>query len=215
MRRRLRPTKARFSSGRLGRLVLFIVSITASVAVTGQTVDSRAQAKNPATIKQEVPDNPSPHDPPEQPLPYSHKTHLALGLTCATCHVNPEPGRLMTFPATSRCMQCHIATAKNRPAIQKLAEYAKSGESVPWVRVYNLLPGVQWSHRRHLQAGLKCEMCHGQVSQMARMSETTSVTTMYSCYHCHQTHSASAVCETCHVWPENPVASARPTANSR
>ncbi|MGH9438607.1 MAG: cytochrome c3 family protein, partial [Terriglobia bacterium] len=81
-------------------------------------------AQQPApteTIKQEVPNNPSIHTPPVQPIPYSHKTHLALGLTCATCHTNPDPGRLMTFPATSTCMQCHVAVAKDKPAIQKLA----------------------------------------------------------------------------------------------
>jgi hypothetical protein len=190
----------------MGRLALLIGGVAAALALTSPAAHSGSQAAKPAAVKQEVPDNPSPHNPPEQPLPYSHKTHLALGLTCATCHVNPDPGRLMTFPATSRCMQCHVATGKNRPSIQKLAEYAKSGQAVPWFRVYNLLPGVQWSHRRHLQAGLQCVMCHGQVSQMERMSEATSVTTMYSCYHCHQTHKASTICETCHVWPENPVA---------
>jgi Cytochrome c7 and related cytochrome c/Class III cytochrome C family len=163
------------------------------------------QAASSETVKQEVPDNPMPHEPPVQPIPYSHKTHLALGLTCATCHVNPDPGRLMTFPATSKCMQCHVAVAKNKPTIQKLALYAKSGKPIPWVRVYVLLDGVQWSHRKHIDAGMKCEMCHGQVAQMDRMSEATSVITMYSCYHCHQMHNAPTVCETCHVWPANPV----------
>ncbi|MGH9690328.1 MAG: cytochrome c3 family protein [Candidatus Acidiferrales bacterium] len=167
-------------------------------------------AQQPApteTIKQEVPNNPSIHTPPVQPIPYSHKTHLALGLTCATCHTNPDPGRLMTFPATSTCMQCHVAVAKDKPAIQKLASFAKSGEPIPWVRVYVLLAGVQWSHRKHLDAGMKCEMCHGQVAEMDHMSEATSVTTMYSCYHCHQMNNAPTVCETCHVWPANPVQS--------
>jgi cytochrome c7-like protein/class III cytochrome C family protein len=165
------------------------------------------QAPPAAAGKQEVPNNPSEHAPPVQPIPYSHKTHLALGLTCQTCHTNPDPGRLMTFPATSRCMQCHVAVAKDKPSIQKLAEYSRSATPIPWVRVYALLPGIQWSHRRHLQAGLECGMCHGQVSQIERMSEVTSVTTMYSCYHCHQIHNAPTVCETCHAWPENPVQS--------
>ena len=165
-----------------------------------------AQQAAPSGIaKQEVPNNPSVHTPPVQPIPYSHKTHLALGLTCATCHTNQDPGRLMTFPATSACMQCHVAVAKDKPDIQKLASYAKSGEPVPWVRVYVLLTGVQWSHRKHLEAGVKCEACHGQVAEMDRMSEVTSVTTMYSCYHCHQMNNAPTVCETCHAWPANPA----------
>lgn len=152
-------------------------------------------------VKQEVPDNPSPHTPPEQPIPYSHKLHLSIGLQCSTCHANLVAGNLMTFPATSTCMSCHSSVAKNQPAIQKLASYAKSNQPVPWVRVYKVLPGVNWSHRKHLDAGMKCQMCHGQVAEMEQMSEATSVTTMGVCLKCHMEHGAPTVCSTCHSWP--------------
>jgi len=148
--------------------------------------------------KQMVPDNPSEHTPPAQPIPYSHKKHLAFGLECKKCHSNPEPGKLMTFPATSTCMECHVTIAKNKPSIQKLAEYAKSKQAVPWVRVYTVLPGVAWNHRAHLDAGVKCETCHGQVREMDAIAEVTSVTTMYSCLHCHEMNQAKAACDTCH-----------------
>ncbi len=152
-------------------------------------------------VKQEVPDNPAEHAPPDQPIPYSHKTHLALGLPCATCHTNPDPGNLMTFPATARCMSCHHSIATKKPSIQKLASFSKSGQAIPWVRVYKVLPGVNWSHRKHLDAGMKCQMCHGQVAEMERMSESTSVTTMGVCLNCHKEHGAPVVCSTCHSWP--------------
>lgn len=153
------------------------------------------------TPHQEVPDNLAPHPAPTQPLPYSHKTHLALGLTCQNCHVNPDPGNLMTFPAARRCMQCHVNVAKDRPAIQKLTQFAKSGQPIPWVRVYQLTAGVDWSHRKHLQAGMQCVMCHGQVAEVDAMAETTGVTSMASCIGCHQAHNAPTVCQTCHSWP--------------
>ena len=89
---------------------------------------------------------------PEQPLPYSHKKHVAMGLECTFCHVNPEPGTQMTFPATSICMTCHQNMGKTKPDLAKLAEYAKSGETIPWVRVYKLLPGPRWSHRNSSQS---------------------------------------------------------------
>jgi hypothetical protein len=154
-----------------------------------------------AEVKQEVPDNPVEHAPPDQPIPYSHKSHLALGLPCTTCHTNPAPGNLMTFPATSTCMSCHISVATNKPAILKLTEYSKSKQPIPWVRVYKVLPGVSWTHKKHLDAGMKCQMCHGQVAQMDRMSEATSVTTMGVCLKCHMDHGAPVVCSTCHSWP--------------
>src|SRR5258708_2177528 len=76
---------------------------------------------SPQAAKQMVPDNPSEHAPPVQPVPYSHKKHLSLGLDCKDCHTNPEPGKLMSFPDTGKCLLCHAASAKDNPAIQKLA----------------------------------------------------------------------------------------------
>src|SRR5579859_1463424 len=96
----------------------------------------------PQAVKQMVPDNPSEHPAPVQPIPYSHKKHLAFGLECKNCHTNPDPGKLMTLPATSKCMECHVTIAKGKPAIEKLAEYSKSKQPIPWVRVYTVLPGV-------------------------------------------------------------------------
>ncbi len=153
---------------------------------------------SPQAANQMVPDNPSEHKPPVQPIPYSHKKHLSLGLDCKDCHTNPEPGKLMTLPETSKCMLCHVTVAKDKPPIQKLAEYAKSKQTIPWVRVYTMLPGVAWSHRTHLESGVTCETCHGPVRQMEAMSEVTSITTMYSCLNCHEMSHAKTACETCH-----------------
>jgi cytochrome c7-like protein len=181
-----------------------VVAMNAALFTALLCVAPNGGAQQPAAnaeVKQEVPDNPAEHAPPEQPLPYSHKTHLALGLPCATCHTNPAPGNLMTFPATSTCMSCHISIATKKPAIEKLAAFSKSRQPIPWIRVYQVLPGVTWTHRKHLDAGMKCQMCHGQVAQMDRMSEATSVTTMAVCLSCHKEHGAPTACSTCHSWP--------------
>jgi hypothetical protein len=79
---------------------------------------------------------------------------------------------------------------------------------VPWVRVYTVLPGVSWNHRRHLDAGMKCEMCHGDVSQMQVMTNVKSVTSMAGFIDCHTLHKAKTTCVTCHAaWaPEMVVA---------
>jgi hypothetical protein len=159
------------------------------------------QTTGTAEARNDVPDNPSEHAAPVQPIPYSHQTHLAFGLECKTCHRNPEPGNLMTFPATSTCMSCHSTVATEKPSIQKLASFAKSGQPIPWVRVYAIPQGVNWTHRKHLAAGIKCETCHGQVAELAAMSQVTSVTSMGVCINCHKLHSAPTVCQTCHSWP--------------
>jgi Cytochrome c7 and related cytochrome c len=152
-------------------------------------------------VKQEVPDNLAEHAAPVQPLPYSHKKHLALGLRCQQCHTNPDPGAEMTFPASTICMMCHNTIAKDRPAIVKLTELAKASKPIPWVRIYQVTPGVTWTHRRHLQAGMQCVMCHGDVARLDAMAQTTGVVAMASCISCHQAHNANTTCDTCHAWP--------------
>jgi hypothetical protein len=140
-----------------------------------------------------------PAPPPVQPLPYSHKTHLAQGLKCKECHANPDPGDRMTFAPASKCMACHLTIAKDQPAIQKLAGYAKSKEPIPWVRVYSVAAGVYWSHRSHLEAGLKCEDCHGRVADMDVIAKWKDVTTMQGCIACHRQNKAETGCEFCHA----------------
>lgn len=136
--------------------------------------------------------------PEAQPIPYSHKKHLAMGLKCQDCHPNPDPGERMTLPAASRCMTCHASAAKDRPAIRKLAEFAASKEPIPWVRFYSVPAGTYWSHRSHLAAGMTCRMCHGDVAQMEVMSKVTNVTSMAGCVECHQQRNAGTGCESCH-----------------
>jgi hypothetical protein len=135
---------------------------------------------------------------PVQPLPFIHKTHLSFQLSCKFCHTNPAPGNLMTLPAAQTCMSCHAAVATDKPAIQQLAAFVKSGKPIPWKPVYSVPGFVYWSHRTHLEAGLTCEMCHGNVAQMEVISRTTNVTTMAGCVACHRKKEAPTGCETCH-----------------
>jgi hypothetical protein len=95
-------------------------------------------------------------------------------------------------------MQCHATVAASSPAIQKLKQYNDSHKPVPWVRVYKVLPGTGFSHHTHLAAGMQCEMCHGQVSDMAMMAEVKSTTSMNGCRDCHMEHKAPTTCVTCH-----------------
>ena len=134
---------------------------------------------------------------PEQPIPYSHKQHLALRLACKDCHVNPDPGDAMSFPASSKCMTCHQAIKKDSPAIQKLAAFDRDKKDVPWVRVYKLPDFVFFSHKTHLDAGAKCEECHGQVAQRDRLFRESDLS-MAGCMSCHRDRNAAMGCESCH-----------------
>ncbi|MFN0101145.1 MAG: cytochrome c3 family protein [Bryobacteraceae bacterium] len=132
----------------------------------------------------------------EQPIPYSHKKHVALGLECSGCHTMPGKGEAATFPAESICMQCHVAVKKDSVAIQKLAEYVKAKKPVPWVRVYKLPDYVWFSHKIHGKAAA-CGKCHGDVGAREVMVKEKPMN-MNSCMNCHDEHKASNECNLCH-----------------
>jgi hypothetical protein len=184
---------------RYGFLFLLILPPVMAVLFFARQVVSARETAPPVPTQQDKAKPPATPAPPEQPIPYSHKTHLALGLMCLECHPNPEPGDRMTLPTTEKCMTCHSVVAKDKPTIQKLAEFAKSKQDIPWVRVYVVSGWVYWNHRAHLDAGMKCEMCHGEVSGMNVMAKVTKVTTMEGCIECHRKNEASTGCQYCHA----------------
>jgi c(7)-type cytochrome triheme protein len=135
--------------------------------------------------------------PPQQPIPYSHKVHLALGLTCDLCHKNADPGEYMGFPQESFCMTCHQAIKADSPHIAKLAAAARDQKPMPWVRIYQLPPRIYFSHRVHTTAGTTCETCHGPVRDRDVMSREVSYD-MKSCMACHAAMKARNDCAACH-----------------
>lgn len=167
-----------------------------SMAVHAQ--QNPQQAATPSTGAQSSAKSSAQVAGPEQPIPFSHKTHTAISLGCKFCHANPDPGNDMTFPDMQRCMACHQTIDRNQPPIQSLAKFAESKKPVPWVRVYAVPAWVFWSHRTHLDAGVKCEACHGNVGQMDVVARVTKVTTMDGCVSCHQEKDATTGCRSCH-----------------
>ncbi|MEO7189956.1 MAG: cytochrome c3 family protein [Vicinamibacterales bacterium] len=136
---------------------------------------------------------------PVQPLPYSHRQHLALpDVECKRCHVNPGAGKLMTYPATSTCMSCHDKIPADRPSLQKLATFATSDKPIPWVRVYQLPEDVYWKHASHLAAEVKCTECHGPVPERDVIQQETNIVTMKGCMSCHEKRQVYTDCGDCH-----------------
>lgn len=144
------------------------------------------------------PDEKLPLDPPEQPLPYSHKLHVGqLKLECKQCHQEDEDGFLMSFPATETCMACHQAIKTESPDIQKLAAFAEKGEKVPWVQIYRVPDFVWFAHASHTEVGVECGVCHGPVAERTQMFKEKP-TNMVSCMKCHAEHGAPNDCDLCH-----------------
>ena len=138
---------------------------------------------------------------PPQPIPFSHKTHAgAMKLACKMCHPNPDPGETMTIVPAAKCMECHSAIKADSPYIKLLATYAKTGQDVPWARVYAIPSYVDFSHRAHLEKGNTCRQCHGPVAERDQLSEETDIS-MGGCMNCHKAAKASLECGFCHDEP--------------
>jgi hypothetical protein len=138
-----------------------------------------------------------PKAPPEQPIPFSHKTHVAAAVKCVDCHAMRPPGDAAGFPATHTCMGCHQSIGKG-PAIQKLADFAARQVPIPWVRVYRLPRTVYFSHAVHnKQAKVDCAVCHGAVAMTDSLGQEKSIA-MKDCMACHDQYKASNDCNLCH-----------------
>jgi hypothetical protein len=182
---------------RPGRLALTALSLTITfLLVISALYAQEVPNSEPAKAGESKPA--SQPAAPAQPFPFSHKIHARYQLPCRFCHPNPDPGNEMTIPDLAKCMSCHTEVAKDKPSIMKLAQVAKDRKSLTWVRVYAVPAFVYWSHRTHLEAKVKCEMCHGIVSEMEVMEKVTNVTTMGGCVDCHKRNEASTGCVACH-----------------
>lgn len=140
-----------------------------------------------------------PGEPVKQPIAYSHKKHVAMGLQCTNCHTMPGEAFLATYPKESVCMGCHTTVKKESPEIQKLAEYAAKKQAVPWVRVYQVPDIVWFNHGVHVKvAKTACTQCHGEVAQRDALFQEKSIS-MQTCMACHAEHGAPNGCDVCHA----------------
>ena len=135
----------------------------------------------------------------EQPIAYSHKQHLALGLHCLDCHSRADTGSAATLPSVRKCMLCHAKLAANKPEIQKLAAYAGKNLEVPWRRVYGFDREalVKFQHAPHFRAKITCDRCHGDMTQVTT-ADVLVKHSMGSCLSCHRQNRASEDCAACH-----------------
>lgn len=139
---------------------------------------------------------------PEQPIDYSHQTHVEAGIQCLYCHAQAPRSTIAGIPSVERCMGCHTVIATEDETVKKLADYWERGEPIPWAAVNNQPDFVYFSHRPHLGAGMNCESCHGNVGAM---EETRPVLRMDMgwCLDCHTEQEPEHVtrlvdCMACH-----------------
>ena len=106
---------------------------------------------------------------PIQPIPYSHRLHAGtLKIPCQYCHVNATRSRVAGVPSVETCMNCHRVTKTDSPYIQQLTAIYKSGKPMEWKRIHSLPDHVYFDHRPHVNGGIACQTCHGEIQTEER-----------------------------------------------
>lgn len=132
----------------------------------------------------------------DQPVPFSHKHHVeGLGLQCQYCHTSVEESSYAGIPPTRTCMNCHAQIWTNADILEPVRHSWATGQSIVWTKVHDLPDFVYFNHEIHVNKGIGCESCHGQVNEMPIMYQQNTLQ-MEWCLNCHR----------------NPVENLRPTS---
>jgi hypothetical protein len=142
---------------------------------------------------------------PAQPIRFSHRIHAGQSaIGCTSCHAFAERSAVAGIPSMARCQGCHkfVKEAKDEPALTKeikvLLQHVEDEKPIPWVRVHRLPDHVYFTHQRHIQAGVQCRECHGEVEKMDVVRQVEPLT-MGWCLGCHKRKQAERPLERAHL----------------
>ncbi|MBW3565349.1 MAG: cytochrome c family protein [Acidobacteria bacterium] len=122
----------------------------------------------------------------EQPVPFSHQHHVqALGIDCRYCHTTVEKSSFAGIPPTQTCMNCHSQIWTNAEMLEPVRASFREEVPLEWARVHRLADFVKFDHSIHVNKGIGCVSCHGQVDEM-RLTAQEKPLSMSWCLDCHR-----------------------------
>lgn len=136
--------------------------------------------------------------PPPQPIAFPHVTHVRVAqLDCQFCHRTAATEPYAGLPAVQQCMFCHQVVRTDSPEVQKIIDAWENQRPINWERVHWVPDHVRFTHEQHIQAGVECSTCHGDVGSM-RVVEQVRPLNMRDCIDCHRANNAPTDCAFCH-----------------
>lgn len=133
-----------------------------------------------------------------QPIAFDHDVHVNVaGTQCEFCHRTAADSPSAGVPDVQQCMDCHTAVGQGKPEVEKLRQAWLQQQPINWQRVHQLPDHVQFTHEAHIQAGVSCATCHGDVSHMSQITQVRPLN-MSDCVACHQQNNAPTECGACH-----------------
>jgi hypothetical protein len=122
----------------------------------------------------------------DQPAPFSHQHHVeGLGIDCRYCHNSADKSSFAGMPATKVCMNCHQQIWVGSSMLEPVRQSYSSGVPIAWQRVHRLADFAYFNHSVHVNKGVGCSTCHGNVQQMPLMYQHGSLL-MEWCLECHR-----------------------------
>jgi len=122
----------------------------------------------------------------EQPVQFSHKHHVGDdGIDCRYCHTGVETSAVAGIPPTKTCMNCHSVLYNNASYLEPIRASYSTDKSIEWVKVHRLADFAYFNHSIHVNKGVGCSTCHGQVNQMPLMFQANTLL-MQWCLECHR-----------------------------
>ncbi len=123
---------------------------------------------------------------PDQPIAFSHKLHAGqMQIDCKYCHTSVDKSRFASVPSTEICMNCHTIARKDRPEIIKLSSFFFENKPLQWKRIHKLGDFAYFDHSVHVNRGIDCKHCHGEVEKMDKVMQVQRFT-MGACLECHR-----------------------------
>jgi hypothetical protein len=122
----------------------------------------------------------------EQPVPFSHKHHVAdVGIDCRYCHTSVEESPFAGIPPTETCMNCHSFVWAQSAMLAPVRDSYRDGKPLVWNRVNDLPNYAYFDHSIHVNKGVACTTCHGPVGEMPLMYREATLL-MEWCLECHR-----------------------------
>jgi hypothetical protein len=123
---------------------------------------------------------------PVQPVPYSHKLHAGdLGIDCRYCHTTVEVSSTANVPPTQTCMNCHSLILTDSEKLLPVRESWTTGKPIEWVRIHKIADYAYFNHSAHINAGVGCISCHGNIAEMEKVMQVKPLS-MGWCLDCHR-----------------------------
>ena len=151
---------------------------------------------------------------PIQPVAFSHAIHVdQVGMDCRYCHSAVEKSWYSNIPAASLCMNCHGQVLKDSPKLELVRQSAPPGSAaIPWVQVHKMPDYVYFNHSVHVNRGVSCFECHGQINKMDEVRHEKPLSMAY-CIECHRNPAArlrppDKITDLNWAWSEDPARAA-------